>query len=138
MKICKRCNEQKPFTEFYKHTAMTDGFLNFCKVCKRAEATAHRDSKLEEIRANDRLRGSRQSKEDLIKYRANNPLKYAAHTKVTNCIRDGKLFKENCEICGSTNTHAHHDNYTKPLDVRWLCPVHHHEWHKHNGEGLTA
>ena len=37
-----------------------------------------------------------------------------------------------CEVCGATKAQAHHCNYSKPLDVRWLCPKHHAEWHKHN------
>src|ERR1700681_4210592 len=34
-----------------------------------------------------------------------------------------------CEICEAFPTEAHHDNYDKPLEVRWLCKVHHNEWH---------
>jgi hypothetical protein len=34
-----------------------------------------------------------------------------------------------CEVCGDPQTHAHHDDYSKPLDVRWFCPRHHREEH---------
>lgn len=35
-----------------------------------------------------------------------------------------------CEICGDTNTHRHHPDYSKPLEVRLLCPQHHKQAHK--------
>jgi hypothetical protein len=35
-----------------------------------------------------------------------------------------------CEVCKETNVDAHHDDYNKPLDVRWLCKKHHREHHK--------
>lgn len=39
----------------------------------------------------------------------------------------GKLTPSPCEVCGSTDVQKHHDDYAKPLEVRWLCPVHHRE-----------
>lgn len=39
--------------------------------------------------------------------------------------RRGKLTPEPCERCGSERVHKHHENYGKPLDVRWLCPQDH-------------
>jgi hypothetical protein len=61
-----------------------------------------------------------------LSYRKKDPIKYAARCAVGNAVRDGKLKKQPCEVCGSTiRIHAHHDDYTKPLEVRWLCPKHH-------------
>ena len=40
-------------------------------------------------------------------------------------IKRGKLKKGICEVCGSADVEAHHDDYTKPLAVRWFCRLHH-------------
>lgn len=64
-------------------------------------------------------------------YRLAFPLKVAAHTAVGHAIRDGKLQRQACERCAATrNVVGHHDNYLKPLDVRWLCKSCH--WHEHH------
>ncbi len=45
-------------------------------------------------------------------------------------IRQGILVKKPCEICNEIdNIEAHHDDYAKPLEVRWLCRTHHFEHH---------
>lgn len=49
--------------------------------------------------------------------------------RVRNAVRAGKLTKCPCEICGAMEVEAHHDDYSKPLVVRWLCRVHHNEMH---------
>lgn len=40
-------------------------------------------------------------------------------------IQAGKLLKEKCEVCGEIEVEAHHDDYTDPFNVRWLCKKHH-------------
>ena len=59
---------------------------------------------------------------------------------VQQAICKGVLIPEPCQICGvfgkTDKGHrkvvAHHDDYNKPLEVRWLCRLHHAEWHKEN------
>jgi hypothetical protein len=51
-------------------------------------------------------------------------------------IKAGKLSKGPCEVCGTNeNVESHHDDYTKPMDIRWLCRKHHREHHRN--EKLT-
>lgn len=56
----------------------------------------------------------------------------SAMQKINRYIKNGMVRRRECEVCGDENTHAHHDDYTRPLSVRWLCPIHHSEWHKNN------
>lgn len=54
-----------------------------------------------------------------------------AREAVGNALKYGKLVKYPCEECGKVETvEAHHDDYEKPLDIRWLCKHHHnlHHW----------
>ena len=41
----------------------------------------------------------------------------------------GTLIPQPCEVCGATKVEAHHDDYSTPLEVRWLCSLHHHQQH---------
>lgn len=135
-KVCIKCGELKPLSDFYKHRQMADGHLNKCKECTKKDVRKNRKNNIEYYRKYDRDRGNRQDKEYIKEYKKKFPNKYKAHTIVNNMIRDKKLFHEPCEVCGSTeNVHAHHDDYSKPLNVRWLCAAHHSQWHKEHGEG---
>lgn len=49
---------------------------------------------------------------------------------VNDAIRSEKLKRGPCEVCGAAKTDAHHDDYTKPFSVRWLCRAHHRQHHK--------
>lgn len=57
------------------------------------------------------------------------PHKIAARQAVMVALRKGLLSKGVCEKCGASNAHAHHDDYSKPLDVRWFCVKHHNQLH---------
>jgi hypothetical protein len=45
-------------------------------------------------------------------------------------MRDGKVVKMPCLVCGDQNSEGHHPDYSRPLDVVWLCNKHHVETHK--------
>lgn len=70
-------------------------------------------------------------------WRRANPEKYLAHVAVQRALATGTLVKAPCEVCGSKAVDAHHDDYRKPLDVRWLCRRHHIRLH-YGGEDLFA
>lgn len=61
--------------------------------------------------------------------RAKSKGKYRARGKVNNAIRDGRLKRLPCQICGDQNSQAHHDDYRKYLEVKWFCFKHHREYH---------
>lgn len=50
--------------------------------------------------------------------------KSQARAAVSSAIRSGRLLPQPCEVCG-LKAEAHHSDYSRPLDVRWLCPSHH-------------
>ena len=138
MKTCFKCGIEKPISDFYKHKQMADGHLNKCKVCAKSDVTCNRKTNIDYFREYDRGRGNRQDKEYVRNYRERYPKKYKAHCLVNNYLRDGRIGKSDCEVCRGTESVAHHDDYSKPLEVRWLCHAHHSQWHSENGEGLNG
>lgn len=50
-----------------------------------------------------------------------NPEKKSAHNAVSHALKTGKIEKRPCELCGASNAQAHHADYSKKLDVKWLC-----------------
>lgn len=106
---------------------------------ERRAVIAARDP--ERVKANDRARYYRnyedrrarmqeyaqlhpgKAREANRRWLARNPEKYRAHNAVSNAVRDGYLVRPLfCEECGSgVRIQAHHDDYSKPLEVRWLC-----------------
>ena len=63
------------------------------------------------------------------------PNLYKAHLILHNALRSNLITKGVCEVCGTTkHIHGHHEDYLKPLSIRWLCATHHRQWHIENGE----
>ena len=55
-------------------------------------------------------------------YIKNNPEKYKARYILRNAIASKKVLKpDKCSKCTNLKPQAHHPNYSKPLDVIWLC-----------------
>lgn len=65
---------------------------------------------------------------DRARARRTNPAerhKHVARWKVNHAVASGRLVRKPCEVCGSPRSQAHHPDYSKPLDVIWLCAPHH-------------
>lgn len=148
MKRCIRCKELKGLSEFYEHPQMADGLLAKCKGCCKKAASERRQAKIEEVRQYDRDRanlphrvaqryaydrtknGRKAHKKANQLWSAENPRKRAAQILFRNRSRyDKSLAPLPCERCGA-KAHAHHEDYDKPLEVVWLCPIHHKQRHR--------
>lgn len=148
MKTCFKCGAEQPLSEFYAHPMMRDGHLNKCKTCTKSDVRARAQAKKPQIR--EYLREKQRTPEYVAKrqaylrtdagkammararakYAAMYPERRAAHVAVGNAIKQGLLTKQPCEVCGCEQSEAHHDDYSKQLDVRWLCTRHHKEHHR--------
>jgi hypothetical protein len=67
-------------------------------------------------------RGYEKPRRDAAKLRAKHAVK--------NAIRTGVLTRGACVVCGDPNSQGHHADYSKPIDVVWLCRKHHDEEHR--------
>jgi hypothetical protein len=63
-------------------------------------------------------------------YQQKYPERIKAQNSVGTAIRNGKLAKQPCTVCGVRKVEAHHPDYSKPLKVVWLCRKHHRAVHK--------
>ena len=134
-KECFKCNTVKPLEDFYKHSQMLDGHVNKCKECNKNDVTANRNKNIERVRAYDRARGKDPSRikantEITRVWRAEDKRRSAAHSRVSQAIRNGCLVRQPCVRCGEVKSLAHHEDYDKPLDVMWLCQPCHKQRHK--------
>ncbi len=148
MKTCFVCGQDFPLEGFYAHPMMADGHLNKCKGCTRKQVRDNRAAKRDYYRDFDRSRASLPHRVEARKAYARtsagrakarvageawaerNPEKIKAQNAVGNAVRDGKLSRQPCVVCGSTDSEGHHEDYGKLLDVVWLCPAHHAARHK--------
>lgn len=123
---CKDCVKARS-KERYHRLAKDPEFINAER--KRTRERNQRlgyNEKYKKLRTRQREQILRDAKSSWI---ARNPEKRRVHIITDNAIRDGRLVREPCKICGSKKVQAHHDDYTKPLDVIWLCAKHHAELH---------
>lgn len=81
--------------------------------------------------AQDHYKPKRNARMQIWLKTAEEKLKHAARSKVLRAIRSGRITKQPCERCGTdAHVHAHHDDYSKPLEIMWLCAQHHKDRHR--------
>ena len=145
MKVCCTCKQVKPFSEFNKHLTNRDGHQNQCRACQKAEYRRNRRShiarrkcyylthKAQEDRRTAEWRRRNADRVKAIRIRQHRlyPDKIIARDVVAQSVRSGRMQPQPCVICrSSSHLEAHHLDYSKPLDVRWLCRQHHVRIHR--------
>jgi len=118
-KLCPRCGEVKPLDQYPKDPRRARGINSYCFPCYRAYAR-HMAKKhgYNKQRAARKVSGLGPSKHE------------AAAQIVKYAVKLGVLTRGSCVVCGTTERiQAHHTDYTKPLDVTWLCRLHHNHAH---------
>lgn len=132
-KYCPRCGEEKDLTEFHVNRSSKDGRYSICKACilplarermRRLEVRARENTR---YAASAELRAKKQGRR-MAQYHQD-PTKYISRAQAQNAMVAGKLVApQTCEMCGGPGLfEKHHDDYSKPLEVRWLCRVCHHK-----------
>ena len=125
---------------------MKNGVLSFCKICVKLKVMLYRKKNIQKIREYDRNRPNKIERQErnkknaykylskkyeyLKRYRDKFPDKAKARDVTFYALKSGKIKKFPCEVCGNKKSEAHHDDYSKPLKVKWLCPIHHADLHK--------
>jgi len=133
-KKCFKCRKIKPIGQFYRHLKMADGHLGKCKNCTKKDAKIRYYSKAgrEACRAYEKKRFHDPERKAKIKEYSRNmrirrPGVYKARMALSHAVRDGRVIKLPCEVCGNPNSQGHHKDYRKKLTVQWLCFKHHRE-----------
>lgn len=138
-KTCRVCGKVKSDDEFYSAPGNRDGLASKCKSCQSEyyrEYSASNKKRLAEQKANwydrnrerviERQRSYYRDHRDAVQERINrwgeeNMEKVGAGRKARRAIESGRIERQPCSQCGVAEAEAHHDDYTKPLEVRWLC-----------------
>lgn len=161
-KKCSKCSCVKPLTQFYRRTRNgREGRQSQCKACRllmKQQVTARMTTEqVEQLAASrhryyaantDKWRDYYRGRYRRVtaarritsrRWKKANHSTVQVHKRVAWAVKSGRLIPAKfCSECGSTGRiHGHHDDYTKPLEVRWLCPLCHVAWHREN-EAITG
>lgn len=139
-KWCNTCKQFLAESAFAKNKARYDGLHAYCLACNRKKQAAERARRGEDYREmRRRYRRTENGRRAYNRYRKVFPGKVEAQKLAQMAMRRGELVKPaKCSECDRTQVEAHHDDYAKPLEVRWLCRWCHQEWHRINGEAANS
>ncbi|CAB4141898.1 hypothetical protein UFOVP421_13 [uncultured Caudovirales phage] len=152
-RACKDCGATPDATRFYA------GVPQRCAECHKQRVRQNRKANMAYYQAFEAMRYARdyeKRRAAMARYAASdagkaaasrakaewnerNAIKRAAQLMVGRAVRSGKLARPKvCQSCGAGGRiHGHHDDYAKPLEVRWLCTPCHAAAH-HGDRAISA
>ena len=124
---CKSETAEQPYKHLYNYR---------CRDCCRADSLSRYHKKRKEmldagIKPTYKKKSAEWYRAE-YQQRVSDPetrKKVFARARLRRAITLGHIKRQPCEVCGDPKSHGHHDDYSKPLDVRWLCHAHHCEAH---------
>lgn len=134
-KRCPKCGETKNTDLFYKCKSRYDGITVYCKEClkNKVHSEAFKKWMREYIRKKvcqkivvipelEKKLGIKISDKFM---KSDEKTKYSSRSKSRICLKE-----QPCVICGSVKEiERHHFDYSKPLEVVFLCSRHHRTLH---------
>ncbi len=142
IKRCSHCRETKPYDDYYKDKNYRTGLSPQCKSCHDKGVKLWREANPEKRKAIDKAAKNRTSVKQkrewsrryvtehrgecaarLRKYRSDNPERARANEAIKRAVKSGRINRPvTCQKCGvSGKIEGHHPDYSKPLEVKWLC-----------------
>jgi len=120
-KICPSCKVMKPLEAYYIVPNATHRRSTLCMPCEREYKHTY------SLTDGGTIVKRRTAKKMKQKY----PEKHSARAKLRYAVKTGKIIKPvECENCSNVlPLHGHHEDYDKPLDVKWLCTICHLDAH---------
>ena len=140
-RTCCRCHQEKSIGEFILNKSKPLGYEYRCRECsqiyegkraktpqKIAQVTRWHQSEYGKLRG--RLNRARRF--------TLNPERYRAKDLIHSLVERGIIQRQPCAKCGDMKSQAHHPDYSKPLEVVWLCQAHHSEEHRRLKELIAS
>lgn len=140
-KTCRRCGIEKDISEFYIHPKMKDGHLNACKLCVRKRVKDYQQTdagRATQSRRNQKPERKAHIRATAKKWAAKYRDRRRAQSILAHALLRGSITRpEKCDECPNTkHISAHHEDYSRPLDVQWLCPKCHGKRNPHYKETI--
>jgi len=120
-KRCSKCGIVRDKKLFAADKRNRDRLHSWCRICQAANARAWLRK---QGKAYTRYNYQQHREYFLRKFREwrqAHPKAGMARSIVRRAIRTGDLTPLPCEHCGKSKSIAHHEDYSRPLDVVWLC-----------------
>ena len=142
---CTKCDETKTPDNYSNHKRSKNGKRSTCRACCKVAKDKWDAENKAKIKAYSKMY-YKENKPAIVKkaqvwrkenrdkhcaqsmrYKAKNGEKTYAHNTLNSAIRFGRVVRpESCETCGiKCVANGHHEDYSKPFDVVWLCGVCH-------------
>lgn len=131
MKLCRKCGLLKPLSDFNANRGAADGKQAKCRPCQVTANREWAERNPEKNRAQKRRQSERRKRNRNVA-----PEKRRAHKAVEMAILAGRLVRPAvCPSCRDPRykVQAHHHDYSKPLDIDWLCAKCHGRLHAQEG-----